>query len=396
MINCLKKAAVCIALAGIMTGAAQAEVWPNASNSDKRMQFVDYSPTDVVQISAVTGYITTITFSPGETVVNYGSGYSTAWEFSTAGNQFFLKPKADHATTNLVVITNKHTYMFDVRLAWNQKKATYHLQFRYPDEEKAKKEAAEKAAAAAAERKRLVEQPIINTTAETPYGKKNGAASVSGGVPTVTAPLPSVTTSPVGDQGMTGSDVVKTAFENAKEGDTSLSKMIVESADPAEAFSNGELPSEMTSGQTATGGTLSEAPAIRETVEQIPQPAAEEDDGFNWDYTMNFGSSSVSHAIAPTAVYDDGLFTVIRFEPNADIPTIYRVVGDDGETLVNRHIDESGAVVVRGVYPELRLRAGTGVVGIYNESYGKKIRQMKNGTTLRGMSRDIKAGAQYE
>ena len=197
------------------------------------------------------------------------------------------------------MITNKRTYVFDVRLTWNQKKATYHLQFRYPDEEKAQAEAVKAAAEAAAERKRRLEEPLIDTGAVSPYKQSEDA-------------------------------LVKT------------------------------------------------------------------DCGFNWNYTMNFGKSDVSKSIAPTAVYDDGLFTVMRFEKNADIPTIYRVMGEDGETLINRHIDESGAIVIRGVYPELRLRAGSGVVGVYNESYGEKVRELENKTPLSGMTREIKAEVQYE
>lgn len=301
MNDTFKKAALILAAAGFLAGAARAEVWPVNSPHDKRMQFVDYNPSDVTQINAVTGYITTITFAPGETVVNYGSGYSTAWEFSTAGNQFFLKPKAEQATTNLVVITDRRTYLFDVRLAWNQKKATYHLQFRYPDEEKAKAEALRQAAEEAAERKLLLEQPVIDTEAESPFGAVAGAETV---------PL--------------------------------------------------------------------------------------EEGGFNWDYTMNFGKSDVSRSIAPTAVYDNGLYTVIRFRENADIPTIYRVLGSDGETLVNRHVDKTGAIVIRGVYHELRLRAGSGVVGIYNEAYGKLVKPLQNGTAVPDMTRELKAEVQYE
>ena len=279
--------------------AAYAANWPTRAKEDARMQYVDYSINNVTQVNAVTGLITTISFEPGETVVNYGSGYSTAWEFSTAGNQFFLKPKAEQATTNLVVITDRRTYLFDVRLTWDKKKATYHLQFKYPEEEQRRAEALQIAKEKAQKRKQLIEQPVIDAKAVSPY-----------------------------------------VTHDKQSADTSS--------------------------------------------------------GFNWAYTMNFGSSDVSKSIAPTAVYDDGLFTVIRFDSLSDLPAVYRVLGEDGETLVNRQIDPSGALIIRGVYPELRLRAGSGVVGIYNENYGKHARKPENSTTLPGMKLNIKPEASYE
>ena len=67
----IKKAALAAAAAALVVGSAHAEVWPTQSESDRRMQFVDYNASDVTQVNAVTGYITTITFAKGETVENY-------------------------------------------------------------------------------------------------------------------------------------------------------------------------------------------------------------------------------------------------------------------------------------------------------------------------------------
>ena len=75
--------------AALLSGSADALDVPTKSRSDGRIQYVDYKANDVTRINAVNGYITTITFSPGETVVNYGSGYSTAWEFAASENHFF-------------------------------------------------------------------------------------------------------------------------------------------------------------------------------------------------------------------------------------------------------------------------------------------------------------------
>lgn len=119
---------------------------PVLSSLDRRVEYVTYSENEVYSIHAINGIISTIVFSPDEEVISYGSGFSTAWEFASRGNHFFLKPKGKEGTTNLVVLTNKRTYVFDVRLGWNRKKATYRLTFSYPDEilSKALKQAKEK------------------------------------------------------------------------------------------------------------------------------------------------------------------------------------------------------------------------------------------------------------
>lgn len=111
---------------------------PQSGREDKRVFYTDFKPDEVYPISAVNGLITTIVFAPGETVKNFGSGFSTAWEFAARENHFFLKPREKQGTTNLVIVTDKRTYLFDVKLITNPKNATYRLTFRYPLDEQAK------------------------------------------------------------------------------------------------------------------------------------------------------------------------------------------------------------------------------------------------------------------
>lgn len=108
---------------------------PASGSADKRVLYSDFREGEVYPLEAVNGLVTTIIFSPEEEVKSFASGFSSAWEFASRGNHFFLKPKAKQGTTNLVVITNKHTYLFDIRLGAARKKASYQLSFRYPQEE---------------------------------------------------------------------------------------------------------------------------------------------------------------------------------------------------------------------------------------------------------------------
>lgn len=136
----MRKSLCCLLLAASFLGcglSVNALERPTASQYDARVMYTDYKPGQVYPIRAANGLITTITFSPGEKIRDFGSGYSTAWEFQARGNNSFLKPKDFDGATNLVIVTDKHTYLFDVHPG-SRAKATYSLTFRYPLEEAAK------------------------------------------------------------------------------------------------------------------------------------------------------------------------------------------------------------------------------------------------------------------
>lgn len=82
---------------------------PQAAKEDQRVLYTDFRADEVYPVTAASGIITTIVFSPSEQVQSYGSGFSTAWEFLSRGNYFFLKPKATDGRTNLVVVTNRRS-----------------------------------------------------------------------------------------------------------------------------------------------------------------------------------------------------------------------------------------------------------------------------------------------
>lgn len=137
-------AAVCGALLLLAALPAPALQRPSHSDYDRRIQYVDYNPDEVVQVNVAAGFVTDLCFSAEETVKSYVTGFSSAWDFAASGNHLFLKPKDEEATTNLVVVTDKRTYNFQVQLIQTPAVATYQLKFRYPLEEAAKKAAEEK------------------------------------------------------------------------------------------------------------------------------------------------------------------------------------------------------------------------------------------------------------
>lgn len=249
---------------------------PEVSKLDRRVQYTQFKQGQVYPVNAVNGVITTIVFAPDEKVLDFGSGYSTAWEFQARGNHFFLKPKAFNGTTNLVVVTDKHTYLFEVRLVQNRPSATYSLTFSYPAEEAAKAQ-------------REAQKKVVDS--------------------------------------------------------------LLDDKEPISGIT-------------------------------------EEKEKFNWNYTENFGSSYLSKEIAPLEVYDNGLFTFLKFERQTDFPAVYRVADDEEETLLNSHV-KGDWLVIHGVYKELRLRAGKAVVGIYNEAFTGGRRVDSTGVTLPGVQREL-------
>ena len=108
----------------------------------------------------------------------------------------------------------------------------------------------------------------------------------------------------------------------------------------------------------------------------------------NSDYSIAEGKDSAD--IVPTLVFDDGRFTYFRFPGNREIPAVFHVLGDGSETLVNARMEDDLLVVDR-VSRRLMLRAGTAVVGVWNEAFDLDGAPPTAGTTVPGVERVVKA-----
>ena len=96
--------------------------------------------------------------------------------------------------------------------------------------------------------------------------------------------------------------------------------------------------------------------------------------------------------IVPTLVFDDGRFTYLKFPGNRDVPAVFHVLGDGSETLVNARMEDDLLVVDR-VSRRLVLRAGTAVVGVWNDAFDLDGVPPGGGTTVPGVERTLKAEA---
>lgn len=120
-----------------MMPVAYGEVVPHAGPVDHRIRYVTYNRNDVVQVDASYGASTMITFDKNEKIQTLALGDALAWkvEPNHAGNVLFVKPVDKHASDNLNVITNKHTYIFVLDSAFRPvRNQVFNIIFRYPDE----------------------------------------------------------------------------------------------------------------------------------------------------------------------------------------------------------------------------------------------------------------------
>src|SRR6202012_2161369 len=98
-----------LALGLALTLAASAPAWavqtPKPGAADARVRTIDYDSQQVVRIAGVYRTATEILFGDQETILHVAVGDSTAWDVAAEKNILFIKPKAAHGVTNLIVTT---------------------------------------------------------------------------------------------------------------------------------------------------------------------------------------------------------------------------------------------------------------------------------------------------
>ncbi|MFZ5657867.1 MAG: TrbG/VirB9 family P-type conjugative transfer protein [Pseudomonadota bacterium] len=80
------------------------------------VQQYEYVPDRIYPIRTGLGITTQIELSPDENVIDYSTGFSNGWELTRRDNVFYVKPKNVDVDTNLVVRTETHSYIFELRV----------------------------------------------------------------------------------------------------------------------------------------------------------------------------------------------------------------------------------------------------------------------------------------
>lgn len=124
-------------------GAAMANADDITLPVDSRIKILLYDESDVYTVTTKYGYQTNLVFSKYEEIQTISVGDRSLWQIIPAGNRLFIRPMDDNVTTNMTVLTNRHSYQFDLKsLSDDDKEAPiYVARFKYPEDFRKKKKA---------------------------------------------------------------------------------------------------------------------------------------------------------------------------------------------------------------------------------------------------------------
>lgn len=107
-------------------------------STDSRIRVVPYNQNEVYKFMGHFGYQSAIEFAADEDIKTVSIGDSTSWQIVPNANRLFLKPIESNPQTNMMVVTSKHTYNFELRGKetdnMQDKDMVFVLRFVYPGE----------------------------------------------------------------------------------------------------------------------------------------------------------------------------------------------------------------------------------------------------------------------
>lgn len=130
---------------------AAAAIGAPALAEDSRLVERMYDPAEVVRIEGKAGVQATIRFAEDEHIENVAIGDSQKWQVTPnkRANLLFVKPLTERAVTNMTVVTDRHTYLFDLVASPTNRNPVYVLGFVYPEEPEEVQQAASEVPAGA-------------------------------------------------------------------------------------------------------------------------------------------------------------------------------------------------------------------------------------------------------
>ena len=109
----------------------------------------------------------------------------------------------------------------------------------------------------------------------------------------------------------------------------------------------------------------------------------------NAAYSVATGKDSQD--IVPVMVFDDGTQTYFSFPNNRPIPAVFQIAPDGSEETVNARMDPDDLLVADRVGRRFVLRLGESVAAIINDAFDLDGVPPKDGTTVPGVARVVKA-----
>lgn len=80
------------------------------------IQQYTYKANGVYEVHAGLGITTQIVLGPYEKILDYSTGFSNGWDISRRGNVFYLRPRNVDVDTDMIVRTEMHSYIFELRV----------------------------------------------------------------------------------------------------------------------------------------------------------------------------------------------------------------------------------------------------------------------------------------
>jgi type IV secretion system protein VirB9 len=116
----------------------------------------------------------------------------------------------------------------------------------------------------------------------------------------------------------------------------------------------------------------------------------------NWRYSMQ--ARKGAEDITPSLVFDDGRFTYFQFPANREIPAVFYISPAGEEARVNFHMHETddALLVVERTARRFVLRLGAAAVGVWNDAYDSTGVPARDGTTVKGLARELRQGETHE
>lgn len=107
-----------------------------ALSDGPRIRYLRYSADHIYRLRGHVGYEIDLQFAPGERFVGLGVGDSKAIKVAAATDHLFIKPNVSRVSTDMTVLTNLRTYVFDYRVGTvgvaRRKSIVYAVRFQYP------------------------------------------------------------------------------------------------------------------------------------------------------------------------------------------------------------------------------------------------------------------------
>ncbi|MBE7220187.1 MAG: TrbG/VirB9 family P-type conjugative transfer protein [Caulobacteraceae bacterium] len=122
-------------LALALLAAAPAAAAPSPyMRIDPRIRVIPYDSDAVIRLDALFGFQTMVQFGPDEQIQNVSIGDGAAWQVTPnkAATLLFIKPLDIAAVTNMTVVTDKRSYLFELTAHASGAQPPYVIRFAYP------------------------------------------------------------------------------------------------------------------------------------------------------------------------------------------------------------------------------------------------------------------------